>query len=69
MNGTVKWFDPQKGYGFIMMEGAEIETFVHRDAIERAGLTELREGQMVTFEIVTDLETGRTWAERLTALD
>ncbi|MDC7788206.1 cold shock domain-containing protein [Rhodoplanes sp. TEM] len=39
MNGTVKWFDPQKGYGFISADGAEIETFVHIDAIERACLT------------------------------
>ncbi|MFL9828682.1 cold-shock protein [Rhodoplanes sp. SY1] len=69
MNGTVKWFDSQKGYGFITVDGAETETFVHSDAIERACLTGLREGQKVTFEIVTDPETGKTWAERLTALD
>ena len=51
-NGTVKWFNTQKGYGFIQPEGGGKDVFVHISALERAGLRELQEGQRVTFEIV-----------------
>ena len=44
-NGTVKWFNAQKGYGFIQPEGGGKDVFVHISAVERAGLRELREGQ------------------------
>ncbi len=53
--GTVKWFNPTKGYGFIEPSDGSKDAFVHISAVERAGLTTLREGQKVTF----DLEAGR----------
>jgi cold shock protein len=53
-NGTVKWFNAQKGYGFIQPDGGGKDVFVHISAVERAGLRELREGQKVAFEVVVD---------------
>jgi cold shock protein len=53
--GTVKWFNPQKGYGFIQPEDGSADVFVHITAVERAGLAGLAEGQRVSF----DLEQGR----------
>ena len=64
-NGTVKWFNGQKGYGFIQPEGGGKDVFVHISAVERAGLHELREGQRVSFEVVTDRKTGKSAAENL----
>ena len=54
-NGTVKWFNSTKGYGFIQPEGGAKDVFVHITALERAGLRELQDGQKVTF----DLESSR----------
>ena len=54
-NGTVKWFNATKGFGFIQPDGGSKDVFVHISAVERAGLTGLADGQKVTF----DLETGR----------
>ena len=53
--GTVKWFNPAKGFGFIAPEDGSKDVFVHISAVERAGLESLAEGQRVEF----DLETGR----------
>ena len=53
--GTVKWFNPTKGFGFIAPEDGSEDAFVHISAVERAGLGSLAEGQKVTF----DLEPGR----------
>ncbi|HCI48909.1 MAG: cold-shock protein [Alphaproteobacteria bacterium RIFCSPLOWO2_01_FULL_45_8] len=53
-NGTVKWFNPTKGYGFISPENGGKDIFVHVSAVERAGLKGLNEGQKVSYEIVTD---------------
>ena len=64
-NGTVKWFNAQKGYGFIQPEGGGKDVFVHISAVERAGLNELNEGQKVAFEIVADKRTGRSSAGNL----
>ena len=64
-NGTVKWFNAQKGYGFIQPEGGGKDVFVHISAVERAGLRELSEGQRVSFEVVTDRKTGKSAAENL----
>ncbi|MGA2816360.1 MAG: cold-shock protein [Xanthobacteraceae bacterium] len=64
-NGTVKWFNVQKGYGFIQPDGGGKDVFVHISAVERAGLGELREGQKVAFEVVVDRKTGKSAAENL----
>lgn len=64
-NGTVKWFNAQKGYGFIQPEGGGKDVFVHISAVERAGLRELNEGQKVAYEIVADKRTGRSSAGNL----
>jgi CspA family cold shock protein len=48
--GTVKWFNPTKGYGFIQAQGGGKDVFVHISAVERAGLTTLNEGQQVEYE-------------------
>jgi CspA family cold shock protein len=61
--GTVKWFNPTKGYGFIKPTTGEKDVFVHVSAVERAGLRSLNEGQEVEFELVTN--RGRTSAENL----
>jgi cold shock protein len=53
--GTVKWFNPQKGFGFIQREGGGADVFVHISAVELAGLATLNDGQKVSF----DLEAGR----------
>jgi cold shock protein len=65
--GTVKWFNEQKGYGFIQPDNGSKDIFVHISAVERAGLRTLKEGQKVSFEIVTDKRTGRSSAGNLTA--
>ena len=52
--GTVKWFNSQKGFGFIQPENGDNDVFVHISAVERAGLSSLNEGQKVSFEIVTE---------------
>jgi CspA family cold shock protein len=61
--GTVKWFNPTKGYGFIRPSTGEKDVFVHISAVERAGLSTLNEGQVVEYELVTD--RGKTSAENL----
>jgi cold shock protein len=65
--GTVKWFNEQKGYGFIQPDNGNKDVFVHISAVERAGLRTLKEGQKVTFEIVTDKRTGKSSAGNLQA--
>ncbi len=63
--GTVKWFNGQKGYGFIQPEDGSKDVFVHISAVERAGLRALNEGQKVSFEVVADRKTGKSSAENL----
>ncbi len=58
-NGTVKWFNSTKGYGFVEPEGGARDVFVHISAVERSGLTGLADGQKVTF----DVEAGRDGRE------
>jgi CspA family cold shock protein len=53
-NGTVKWFNPTKGYGFIAPEDGRSDVFVHISALEKAGIYELKEGQKVSYEIATN---------------
>jgi CspA family cold shock protein len=57
--GTVKWFNSQKGYGFIQPDDGGKDIFVHISAVERSGLGELAEGQKVGFELRRDKKTGR----------
>lgn len=61
--GTVKWFNSQKGYGFIQAEGGGADVFVHISAVERAGIVHLTEGQKVTYDLVKN--KGKTAAENL----
>jgi cold shock protein len=61
--GTVKWFNGQKGYGFIAPQGGGKDVFVHISAVERAGLSGLNEGQVVEYEEVAN--KGKTSAENL----
>ena len=65
--GTVKWFNPTKGYGFIQPEDGSKDAFVHISAVERAGLTTLVEGQKIQYELVQG-RNGRASAENLTVL-
>ena len=66
MKGTVKWYNPAKGYGFIQPVGAGKDVFVHVTAVERAGLDTLSEGQTVEYQVVTT--RGRQSAEQLKAI-
>jgi len=61
--GTVKWFNPAKGYGFIQPQGGGQDVFVHISAVERAGLGTLNEGQQIEYEIVSN--RGKSSAENL----
>ena len=63
-NGTVKWFNTTKGYGFIEPEGGKRDVFVHATALEQAGISALEDGQKVTFEV----EAGRDGRESATNL-
>ena len=65
--GTVKWFNNQKGFGFIQPDDGGKDVFVHISAVERAGMSTLNEGQKVTFEVVANRKTGKSSAENLTA--
>ncbi|GIL41685.1 cold-shock protein [Roseiterribacter gracilis] len=66
--GTVKWFNSQKGFGFIAPDNGGGDAFVHISAVERAGMSDLREGQKVEFELVADRRSGKMAAENLKAL-
>jgi len=63
--GTVKWFNGQKGFGFIQPDDGGKDVFVHISAVERAGMQSLNEGQKVLFEVVPDRKTGKTAADNL----
>ncbi|RVU39500.1 cold-shock protein [Hwanghaeella grinnelliae] len=62
--GTVKWFNPTKGFGFIQPEDGSKDAFVHISALERAGISSLSDGQRVTFELVSGRD-GKMSAENL----
>lgn len=64
-DGIVKWFNGQKGFGFIQPQAGGPDVFVHISAVERAGLSSLNEGQKLSYEIVTDKRTGKSSADRL----
>ena len=63
--GTVKWFNAQKGFGFIAPEDGGNDVFVHISAVERAGLNGLQDGQKIGYEMVNDRRTGRASADNL----
>jgi CspA family cold shock protein len=63
--GTVKWFNGQKGFGFIQPNDGGSDVFVHISAVERAGLSGLAEGQKVNFEVKTDRMRGKVSADNL----
>ncbi|HET6619869.1 MAG TPA: cold-shock protein [Dongiaceae bacterium] len=65
--GIVKWFNSQKGFGFIQPENGGKDVFVHISAVERAGMSSLSEGQKVSYEVVPDRKTGKSSAENLRA--
>ena len=65
--GTVKWFNATKGYGFIQPDDGGNDVFVHISAVERAGLGTLREGQKISYEIVSDRRSGKSSAYNLRA--
>jgi cold shock protein len=66
--GTVKWFNGQKGFGFIQPDDGGNDVFVHISAVERAGMNGLNEGQKVAFEVVANRKTGKSSAENLRAI-
>jgi CspA family cold shock protein len=63
--GTVKWFNSTKGFGFIQPDDGGKDVFVHISAVERAGLRSLNEGQKISFELVADRKTGKSSADNL----
>lgn len=66
--GTVKWFNGQKGFGFIEPENGDKDVFVHISAVERAGMSSLNEGQKISFDIVADRRSGKSAPENLRAV-
>ena len=65
--GTVKWFNSQKGFGFIQPTNGGNDVFVHISAVERAGMGTLNEGQQVSFDVVADRRSGKSAADNLRA--
>ena len=63
--GTVKWFDPTKGFGFITPDAGGSDAFVHISAVQRAGLTDLRDGEKVSYELVADKRSGKMSADQI----
>jgi CspA family cold shock protein len=66
--GTVKWFNVQKGFGFIQPDDGGKDVFVHISAVERAGMSNLREGQKLSYELTQDRRTGKSSADQLRAI-
>jgi CspA family cold shock protein len=66
--GTVKWFNAQKGFGFIQPDDGGKDVFVHISAVERAGMSSLNEGQKVSFDLVVDRRTRKSSADNLRAI-
>ena len=66
--GTVKFFNAQKGFGFIVQDGGGPDVFVHISAVERAGMSNLHEGQKLSFDVVADRKNGKSAADNLQAV-
>jgi CspA family cold shock protein len=65
--GTVKWFNGQKGFGFIQPDDGSKDVFVHISAVERAGMFGLNEGQKISYDLVADKRSGKSSADNLKA--
>lgn len=65
MNGTVKFFNSSKGFGFIQPDDNGKDVFVHVSAVEKAGMSTLSEGQKLSFDVARDQRSGKTAAENL----
>ncbi|OHV79001.1 cold-shock protein [Rhizobium sp. LCM 4573] len=65
--GTVKWFNSTKGFGFIQPDDGTTDVFVHISAVERAGMSSLKDGQKISYEIVRDRKSGKNAADNLRA--
>ena len=65
--GTVKWFNPEKGFGFIQPDNGGQDAFVHISAVQRAGMNDLQEGQKLSYELVADKRSGKMSADKLQA--
>ena len=68
IQGTVKFFNDQRGFGFIQPEDGGEDVFVHISAVERAGMRVLNEGQKIAFDVVADRKTGKSSADNLHAV-
>ncbi|NRP86601.1 Cold shock protein CspA [Ensifer adhaerens] len=66
--GTVKWFNAAKGFGFIQPDDGATDVFVHISAVERAGMSTLRDGQKISYELVKDKRSGKMSADQLEAM-
>jgi cold shock protein len=66
--GTVKWFNGQKGYGFIQPDAGGPDIFVHITAVERSGMGQLNDGQKIAYELTQDRKTGKSSADQLKAI-
>lgn len=66
--GTVKWFNGQKGFGFIQPDDGGKDVFVHISAVERAGMSNLNEGQKISYDVVADRKSGKSSADNLRAV-
>ncbi len=66
--GTVKWFNSTKGFGFIQPDSGEADVFVHISAVERAGMSNLNEGQKISYDLLRDPKRGKSSAENLKAV-
>jgi len=67
--GTVKWFDAQRGFGFITPDDGGKDAFVHITAVERSGLGNLSQGQKLNFDLVADQRSGKQTADNLKTVD
>jgi CspA family cold shock protein len=68
ITGTVKWFDPNRGYGFISPDDGGNDAFVHISAVERSGIGSLSDGQKVSFDLISNPMNGKTSADNLRAV-
>ena len=68
ITGTVKWFDLQKGFGFIAPDNGGTDAFVHISAVERSGIRDLHEGQKLSFDVSIDKRNGKSAAENLRSM-